>query len=82
MQTNGNALPAVLISQYIENTCSCFEDLSGFFEASAKRLLFLRGLGLSWGGGIGGGGKSMSGGFPVMWPVADKQDIVLPPPDV
>lgn len=52
------------------------------FPACGKRLLFLRGLGLSWGGGIGGGGRSMSGGFPVMWPVACKQDIVSPSPNV
>lgn len=32
---------------------------------------FFLGLGLSWGGGIGGGGRSMSGGFPVLCPATN-----------
>lgn len=72
-KTDSSVWANVLTSVFrIEQTC----------QACGKRLLFLRGLGLSWGGGIGGGGRSMSGGFPVMWPVACKQDIVSPSPNV
>ena len=47
----------------------CFYSKNTFLAWDIFPVLpFLRGLGLSWGGGSGGGGRSMSGGFPAMWP--------------
>lgn len=56
-KTNAN----LFLNRHLNQFKHCLQNL-----VKVNLLLFFRGLGLSFGGGTGGGGRSMSGGFPVM----------------